>query len=454
MAWPQNSVNAWMMGGVNNPIDSRVYRCVDMLSMGFPETARVSPQQKWAPNQNGYILQDQTWLPSTVAAARAGNSKIKLFVLLNYGLPNMLSQVFGGATDPNTMQAAAQSFAQNLASYLNHYDLDGFDIDWEPDTSDTTDQRQFVILFNAIGAAFNSGGKKLYLAFSPAPTTALAPKNIGGVTYSPAQTINNSFAIVTLQNYYASDYPGYPSEFTNLGISPALIAFGAKFESNNACDPTPYQGAADAFSKFSAGITKSNPYLGITQWRLNSGNYQWEQAQQMMLYRLMNPSSSFNDTDIVAVAGNPPITAITIRSGEVLDAIQATNTGSFTMDLGPGCGQPQETVPLLYVLPHGGTGGQPSSLTFATADPVTSISGYTGIWFLNACVLQITITTKSGIRRTFPSTISPNASQPVPFSIVAPSGKSIVAFSGTTLVVQTAGGGTTTIIGSLSASYA
>jgi hypothetical protein len=85
---------------------------------------------------------------------------------------------------------------------------------------------------------------------------------------------------------------------------------------------------------------------------------------------------------------------------------------------------------------------------------VVSISGYTGIWFLNACVLQITITTKSGISRSFPSKISPNASQPVPFSIVAPSGKSIVAFSGTTLVVQTAGGGTTTILGSLSASYA
>src|ERR1043165_5932389 len=98
MAWPQNSVNAWMMGGVNNPIDSRVYRSVDMLSIGFPETATVSPQQTWAPNQNGYILQDQTWLPSTVAAARAGNPNIKLFALLNYGLPNMLSQVFGNAT--------------------------------------------------------------------------------------------------------------------------------------------------------------------------------------------------------------------------------------------------------------------------------------------------------------------------------------------------------------------
>jgi hypothetical protein len=454
MAWPQNSLNAWMMGGVNNPIDSRVYRSVDMLSIGFPETAKVSPQQTWAPNQNGYILQDQTWLPSTVAAARAGNPNIKLFVLLNYGLPNMLSQVFGSATDPKTMKTAAQSFAENLVSYLNHYKLDGFDIDWETYTSDTTDQRQFVILFDAIGAAFGSGSKRLYLAFSPAPPTALAPDNIGGVTYSPAQTIKNYFDIVTLQNYYMGDDSNYPAEFTSLGISPALIAFGAKFESNGECDPTPFQGAADAFTNFSAGITASNRYLGITQWRLNSGNYQWEQAQQMMLYRLMNPSSSFNDTDIVAVAGNPPITAIAVRSGEVLDAIQATNTGSFTMQLGPDCGKPQETVPLLYVLPHGGQGGQPSSLAFTPADPVTSISGYTGVWFLNACVLQITITTKSGISGTFPSKISPNASQPVSFSIVAPSGKSIVAFSGTALVVQTAGGGTTTIIGSLGASYA
>lgn len=462
MTWPKNSVNAWMIGGVENPIDSRVYKSVDMLSMGFPETAKVSAAQKqWPtppPYPEHYILQDQTWLPDAVSAARAGNENIKLLVLLNYGVSGMLSQIFSGSTDVPTMKADAKAFAENLVCYLDHYGLNGFDIDWEPDTSGSTTQQQFVILFEAVRAAFGPrGASHYYLAFSPAPTTNLSPATVGGVVYAPGKTINEVFDIVTLQNYYAGDDPSYPSQFTDspVGIHADLIAFGAKFESNSAYDPTPFQGAQSglggrksAFEVFSQGVSQNPkvPYLGVTQWRLNSGNYQWEQANQMMLFRLTRPSDVFDDTDILSVAGNPLMTSLTVRSGDVVDAIEATNTGSFTMN--------GTTVSFPYVLPHGGDGGVASSLTFTEGDPLVEVSGYTGQWYGNSCVLQITLKTKSGATTSFPKTINRHGSGQTPFSIKAPAGQTIVAFSGSTLVVEVAGGGTTTIIGSLSASSA
>jgi hypothetical protein len=83
-----------------------------------------------------------------------------------------------------------------------------------------------------------------------------------------------------------------------------------------------------------------------TQWRLNSGNFQYEQAQQMILYQLVYglPGDSFGDTPIIGAAGNPPISQLVVRSGDVLDAIQSTNTGSY------------DGNPVHYVLPqHGAT---------------------------------------------------------------------------------------------------
>ena len=65
----------------------------------------------------------------------------------------------------------------------------------------------------------------------------------------------------------------------------------------------------------------------------------------MLLYRMMKQSNNFEDSSIIDVAGNPPMTSLDIRSGEVLDAISTTNTGSF------------QGAVLEYEMSHGGDGG-------------------------------------------------------------------------------------------------
>src|SRR6185436_3663187 len=179
---------------------------------------------------------------------------------------------------------------------------------------------------------------------------------------------------------------------------------------------------------FSSNNTQYN-YKVTTQWRLNSGNFAYEQSQQILYYQFIYgiQNSGFDDTAIISNAGNPPITSLQINSGNVLDAIQATNTLSG------------QTV--FQMLQHGGNCGSPSPVTLQAGDVITQISGYTGIWFGWNCIVQVTIKTKNGnVYGPFGS--MNNVSSKSPFSYVAPPGQSIVAFRGTTIHVPEAGGTT------------
>jgi hypothetical protein len=83
-------------------------------------------------------------------------------------------------------------------------------------------------------------------------------------------TVNAAFDFVNLQLY-----SGFTTreEFISAGISADLLAYGAKFESN-------VQTAQQAYDGY-----RSGGYRVATQWRLNSDNFQYEQAQQMILYQ-------------------------------------------------------------------------------------------------------------------------------------------------------------------------
>ena len=188
-------------------------------------------------------------------------------------------------------------------------------------------------------------------------------------------------------------------------------------------------------------------------WRLNSGNYQFEQAQLMILSQLVNPDTgyTFDDSTIVTVAGNPPITQMIIQSGDILNAIQSVNTGSGTYNFGT---QPSGTTIGLFTLPqHGGTSGGSHTINIPASDPIVSISGYTGYWYGTNCVLQLTLKGQSG------TTYGPfgsmaGADTQTPFTQTGQSGQTIVAFKGTTVTVTLAGGQQTDIIASLTAVFA
>ncbi|HET7232171.1 MAG TPA: glycosyl hydrolase family 18 protein [Longimicrobium sp.] len=421
-----------------NAVEHGVYAYTDMLGIcwvnpiltsdttvpkGDGKTYTVQLESGSHPHPGGFS--NQQYMGWLMEDARKANPNIKLVVTLGYA-HDEITQIFKG--DKSQWPQQATAFANNLVAYLEHYGLDGFDVDWEGEFAYETTADQFRLLFTAIRAAFTKSGKQYYLTLSPADVG-----NLDG------QTVNDAFDFVNLQLY-----SGYTCAqgFLDKGVHAGKLAYGAKFEAVSADGP-PYQTAQQAVAFYAPNCNDSQSYGIFTNWRLNSGNFQYEQAQQMILYQLVHgiPGTTFDDTNIVGAAGNPPISQLVVCAGDVLDSIQATNTGSF-----------QTNAVTYTLLQHGGNGGGVNTVNVAEGDAIVEASGYTGVWFGWNCVLQITLTTRNGA--VFgPFGTMAYASSRTPFTYTAPQGQSIVAFSGSTVNVPLAGGGNTNIFASLNVSY-
>lgn len=436
---PAKSVNAWIYLDEDDPsgtgymspnssyqslVNNRVYSSTDFLFICFYNTVADGNGYYTLEIGNAAVvhpggLTTQEYMNHVIADSRSQNSGIKILATLNYN-QDTLSRIF--SNDQSQWQTEANKFAANLTSYLVSNKMDGFDVDWEGSFATSISAQQFNILFTAIRASFNTNSTHLYLTLSPA--------SVGNLD---SATINSSFDFMNLQLY-----SGFTSvdEFLNAGCDPQLIGYGAKFESN-------FQNADQAYAHYLNGFKyRGNhyPFNVATNWRLNSNNFEFEQGQQILLHQLIfnTPNASFDDSPIVSNAGNPPITALQVNSGDVLNSIQATNTTSSGTVFG--------------MLQHGGNGGSHTNVPLQAGDVITQIDGYTGVWFGWNCVLQITIKTKNG--QTYgPYGTMNNSTSKTPFSLTAPSGQSIVSFNGTTIRVPQHIGNQTFIIGSLDVAF-
>lgn len=142
---------------------------------------------------------------------------------------------------------------------------------------------------------------------------------------------------------------------------------------------------------------------------------------------------AFEDGPTVALVGNPPITALTVMSGDILNAVQATN-GAYSL--------PQ----------HGDTSGGSSSVTLAAGETITGATITTGMWYGRSCVVQLSLTT-SQQRTLGPYGTQANVSNPQPRTYAAPTGQSIVAFAGSLVNVPLSGGSWVNIVQSLSPAF-
>ncbi|MBY0430501.1 MAG: glycoside hydrolase family 18 protein [Rhodospirillales bacterium] len=283
-------VNAWIFLNEDEPsntdyndpsscyqtlISGNVYQSVDILYLCFATTTPVSattiPSQSAAP-ANSYTIEmgasshpggltNQDYMNYVIRDARADNPKIKIAMTLNWGDGSLLANIF--SNQQYTPQQNAEYFAANLMAYLKYYNLDGFDIDWESPICDDTTQEQFSLLITAIGTEFQQQtDKKYYLTLSPA--------EVGNLD---SNAVNQYVDFVNLQLY--SGFTS-PVQFTDAGVKSSLFAYGAKFESA-------YQTAQGAYED----NKNKYGYSIFTNWRLNSDNYVFEQAQQKKLYTLV-----------------------------------------------------------------------------------------------------------------------------------------------------------------------
>lgn len=297
--------NAWLLLNEDDPsgtnynspnsafqrlITEKVYQANDIINLCFVDIVPTSNETfpvgdgsshtlfldhvTHPANPDGSIPTNQDYMEWIVRDAKKANPKIKICLTLLYGKAHLISQIFPDPANPDT--ASAEAFAANVVAYLKHYNLDGFDIDWEwgadgHGLSDDTTPAQFKAAFSAVGTAFKSAG--LLLTMGPATTANL-----------DVDTVNEHFDIIAFQMYFSNSLPG---QFINIGIKPDAFAYGAKFEAMTAVtNPTGkepgYQTAQQAF----AGM-QNYGFKAVTTWRLNSQNYIFEQDQQLALSGLV-----------------------------------------------------------------------------------------------------------------------------------------------------------------------
>jgi hypothetical protein len=290
-------VNAWMLVIEDDPdgtdynspdscyqrlIKDNIYQAVDLLYLGVADTVPTSTKTVPAGDGSSYTIEirgtndhpngltNQDYMNYVMRDAKKSNPKIKIAVMLDYGDPNALSQIFPDPANPDA--ANADKFAANLMSYLKHYDLDGFDLDWERPICNTTTQAQFRLLIDAIGAQFKrQKDKRYYLTLSPA-----SPGNLD------AGAVNRNVDFLNLQLY-----SGFTSPDDYSGVTAGLFAYGAKFEADQ---PSTEWGEGHQTAQQAYDDNQANyKYSIFTQYRLNSQNFGFEQVNQQKLYALVFP---------------------------------------------------------------------------------------------------------------------------------------------------------------------
>jgi hypothetical protein len=262
-------INAWILPYQDEPPNSTyfdpsscfqtakaIYPFVDMLFICFAEivpaanpstyTIQIQNRQHGTPPDT---FSNQQYMAQIIADARASNPNIKIGITLDYNTPITIQQMLGDRPD-----LAAAAFAANLLAFLTLNDLDGLDIDWEIPLSDTS-QQLFAVLLEAIGTAFRAAPKKLYLTISPNTSNNLDPS-----------AVNANVDFLNLQIYGGA----LPSQFQGITVP---MAYGVNSEGGETA-----QSAFDTAGSLGLSL--------FTNWRLNSGNFPFEQQQQQALYEL------------------------------------------------------------------------------------------------------------------------------------------------------------------------
>lgn len=266
-------------------IQNNVYQSVDMLLMAFVETIPTGPNTIPPGNGTSYTivmqsishpngLTNQDYMNYVMYDARKNNPNIKFAVTLDYGgTGNQISSIFSIGT--NSPQQNANNFAANLMAYLQYYNLDGFDVDWEGTNSGKITQSQFGLFFDAIRAQFKQQTNKYYYL-------TLSPDHLGNLN---STAVNNNIDFINFQFYGCGRQPDLVSAFTTAGVNTSLFAYGVGFTDNNC----PTHTAVSAYNDNDANYH----YNTFTTWALISTYWQYDQQQQQLLYQLCDTTGIY-----------------------------------------------------------------------------------------------------------------------------------------------------------------
>ncbi|GAA1940568.1 hypothetical protein GCM10009738_12340 [Kitasatospora viridis] len=206
-----------------------------------------------------------------VEHARAENAKIRIIASQWWGCGDSDCAPLWG-NDLSALSGSTEAYAESVARFVQRNDLDGFDIDYEG--GNVTEQVGDILgkvraQFDALG---RQTGRRYFETVSPAEPTYLDEPGIAtDLDYVNIQTYEGG------SSQTASDY-------TSIGFDRSQLLYG--YCPETACDTPTLAEAEAGYQNVTSGVPQ--PLAGIHLWRLNSGNYQQENADQEEIYRYLH----------------------------------------------------------------------------------------------------------------------------------------------------------------------
>lgn len=248
-----------------------------IFDSGYDETMNQPDQIPWDKLNRLYIafvtLDDDgnlTNLP-VYGSAQEADQRIRTLVQA-YRDANpqgeiFISSTYGDELDARYLQAAQdpEGFAANVLQYLQAYDLDGYDMDWET-FSINADADELVALLSACHDAFqqaepNARGKTYQL------THTIWPGVHSAETVARLADIVDGINLMTYGENSAGDLAAFAKEYNDAGFPYEKMIAGAESEfaySENGGPETP-QSLADK-----AAFVRENNLSGMFSWRMDN----------------------------------------------------------------------------------------------------------------------------------------------------------------------------------------
>jgi hypothetical protein len=205
---------------------------VDGVSVAQFTNGRDDPSDPSTPGDT-----DEDRVRLVVGTARAKNPDIRILVSLGWG-----------NNDAGSAATTPDPFAESVASIVETFGLDGFDIDFESTEVEIADMLRLAQAIREHLAAV-SPDRPMVMTITPAQTEGLDRDVLGTFTYTMPQTYDHG-GNGTTADWYADQLGSYDS-----------IVLGLNSEG--------YIGSSDDPAKFAAAC-KSSGAAGIFAWRLDN----------------------------------------------------------------------------------------------------------------------------------------------------------------------------------------
>jgi hypothetical protein len=209
-----------------------------------------------------------------ITTARTQNPNIKILAQQFYGTTAWISL--------DTSQI--NTHAASVASVVQQYGLDGYDVDYEWNQEDAGNQISeaptiLAAIRHELNALSKTENRPLYLTLSPASTENLTPSNPA----AKANPVSKSVDWVNIQTYDGGwNNDNSVKSWHDLGFTSSQLLYGIWPE--NTSDP----------NKHSPTLTEvktaysSHKLGGVNLWRLTSGNLIFENQVQVLVYNFLH----------------------------------------------------------------------------------------------------------------------------------------------------------------------